>query len=88
MQSPQGRVCWERIWAARGPGREKESNWGRGDGEVLETLVGCSAWAGWMRGSESVLWEKWHDLEGCSHLEDDTRPQETRVGTGGPARIK
>lgn len=41
--------------AARRPGWEKESDWGRGDSEILESLVGCSTWVGWMRGSGSVL---------------------------------
>ena len=41
--------------AARGPGWEKESDWGRGDSEILESLVGYSTWVGWMRGSGSVL---------------------------------
>ena len=34
------------------------SDWGRGDSVVLESLVGCSTWVGWMRGSGSVLCEK------------------------------
>lgn len=58
--------------AARRPGWEKESDWGRGDSEILESLWAV-ALVGWMRGSGSVLGRS-DMISRMIQLEDETRP--------------